>query len=189
MQIAGERLSSVRTERNYGIDILKNISIFMVVVLHVFGRGGLLKACETGSAQYYISWFMESLAYCAVDCFAMTTGYLMIDKKYKTSRITTLWLQVSFYSILFTIIMALLSFEVDAKMWFKSFFPVSSGLYWYFSAYVGVFFLMPFINKLLNSISKKQFTILCLVLLAFFSIINMTTFSNVFATYKGYDVF
>ncbi len=113
----------------------------------------------------------------------------MIYKKFKSSRIIFLWFQASFFSVLFTVVMKLLSFEVSAKLWFMSFFPASTGLYWYFSAYFGLFFLMPFINKVLNTISKKQFTILCLVLLAFFSVINMVKFTDVFATYKGYDCF
>ncbi len=189
MQTAEQKEVSIRSERNYGIDILKILAIFMVVILHILGRGGILDACEVGSAQYYVSWLMESLAYCAVNCFAMATGYLMIDKKYKTSRIISLWLQVSFFSIIFTVIMELMSYEVDAKLWFKSFFPASTGLYWYFSAYFGLFFLMPFINKLLNSLSKRQFTLLCTVLLAFFSVINMVKFSDIFSTYSGYDCF
>ncbi len=189
MQIAEQKPLIIRTERNYGIDILKIVSIFMVIILHILGQGGVLNKCEIGSIQYYVSWFMESLSYCAVNCFAMTTGYLMIDKKYKTSRIIPLWLQVSFYSILFTVIMHFLSFNVDAKMWFKSLFPVSTGLYWYFSAYVCLFFLMPFINKVLTALSKRQFTILCIVLVLFFSVINSAKFTDVFATYKGYDVF
>ncbi len=189
MQVTEEKATSIRTERNYGIDILKIISIFMVIILHVLGQGGVLNACEVGSTQYYMAWLMESLSYCAVNCFAMTTGYLMIDKSYRTSRIIPLWFQVSFYSILFTIGMELLQFNPDAKMWFKSFFPVSTGLYWYFSAYFCLFFMTPFINKVLTTLSKRQFTILCSVLVTFFSIINMARFTDVFATYKGYDVF
>ena len=61
-------------KRNYGIDALRLISMFMVVVLHVLGQGGVLKAAKNG--QYIISWLLEIIAYCAVNCYAIISGYV-----------------------------------------------------------------------------------------------------------------
>ena len=35
---------SVRGTRNYGIDLLRIVSMFMVVLLHTLGQGGILKS-------------------------------------------------------------------------------------------------------------------------------------------------
>ncbi len=178
---------SVTSQRNYGIDILKIVSILMIVSLHILGADGILNSCEVGSTQYYVSWFIEAISLCAVNCFAMSTGYLMLDKKYKTARIIPLWLQVTFYSVSIGIIMMLFSVDVTTKFWIKAFFPVSTGLYWYFSAYFCLFFLMPFINKTINSLSTRQGVFLCLVLTVFFSVMNIIRLPNVFDVQGGYE--
>ena len=74
-------------ERNYGIDLLKIISMYMVVQLHVLGCGGILGNCEKFSFNYYVAWFLEISAYCAVNVFAMITGYLMVEKKINRFKI------------------------------------------------------------------------------------------------------
>ena len=38
-------------ERNYGIDLLRLVSMFMVVILHVLGAGGILEA--TGGMVFH----------------------------------------------------------------------------------------------------------------------------------------
>ncbi len=39
----------------------------------------------------------------------------------------------------------------------KSFFPISTNQYWYFTAYVGLFFLMPTLNEIVTSRSEQRF--------------------------------
>ena len=51
--------------RNYGIDLLRLVAMFMVVILHVLGQGGVLSA--TTGDKHHIAWFLETAAYCAVD--------------------------------------------------------------------------------------------------------------------------
>ena len=46
-------------ERNYGIDFLRVISMFMIVILHILGNGGILASVQTGSSTYHASWLME----------------------------------------------------------------------------------------------------------------------------------
>ena len=42
---------------------------------------------------------MQNAAFCAVNCYALVSGYLMLGKKIKPSRITELWFEVFFYSV------------------------------------------------------------------------------------------
>ena len=44
------------TKRNYGIDILKILSMFMVVVLHVLGQGGVLKHALDLTLNDTVAW-------------------------------------------------------------------------------------------------------------------------------------
>ncbi|MBQ0106117.1 MAG: acyltransferase, partial [Armatimonadetes bacterium] len=62
--------------RNYGIDILKIISMFMVLLLHIIGDGGILPKTTLFTANDSIANILEILSYCAVDIFVICTGYL-----------------------------------------------------------------------------------------------------------------
>ena len=86
-------------KRNYGIDLLRMLSMFMVVMLHVLGQGGLLYAVEENSVKYWILWFLEMACFCAANCFALISGYVMYQSRVKISKALLLWLQVAFYTI------------------------------------------------------------------------------------------
>ena len=89
-------------KRNYNIDLFRIIAAFLVTVLHVLGKGGILKSTSPNEINYWIAWFLEIGAYCAVNCFALITGYVMYNKTIKAKSIIGLWFQVLFYSLLFT---------------------------------------------------------------------------------------
>ena len=65
-------------KRNYGIDLLRLVLMFMVVVLHVLGHGGVLSAAQPMSGQYITAWLMESLAIGAVNSYAIITGGILV---------------------------------------------------------------------------------------------------------------
>ena len=57
---------NMKTERNYGIDLLRVFSMFQVVILHVLGCGGILS--KSTEANYLIGWLCEITMYSTVDC-------------------------------------------------------------------------------------------------------------------------
>ena len=181
-----------QNQRNYGIDLLRILSMFLVVVLHTLGHGGVLQNCISYSLNYYTAWFLETAAYCAVDVFAMITGYVMINTKFSSFKIIPLWLTVFFYSliipILFKIVPSLsLLHEVTFSELIKGiFFPVLSIQYWYFTSYFGMYFFIPFINKLLQSLGKKEHRNLCITIIVIFSILPVVTLKRVDLFYTGF---
>ena len=80
-----------------GIDVIKLLSMQMIVVLHVLGQGGILSRLPVFSARYEAVWLLETACFCAVNCFALATGYLMAESHFRYSRLLELWLQVAFY--------------------------------------------------------------------------------------------
>ena len=76
-------------ERNYGIDLLRIVTMFMIVNLHVFWYGGILKSENLYflSAKYNIVWILEIICYVAVNCYALISGFVGIESRYKYSNI------------------------------------------------------------------------------------------------------
>ena len=126
-----------KNERNFGIDLLRILAMYMVVVLHVLGCGGILETCERFSVNYYVAWFLETSAYCAVDVFAMISGYVMVNTKFNGFKMIPLWLTVFFYSSILTILfkfvpsLSLLHEVTKIELIKGIVFPVVSNQYWY----------------------------------------------------------
>lgn len=159
-------------KRNYGIDLLRVISMFYVIILHCLGKGGVLDGAQTGTTQYISAWFLETWAYCTVNIFGLISGYVGysdVSKKTKYSAWILMWLQVVFYGVLLTGVFELIMPDaVGKKDLFEMFLPVSKELYWYFTAYTALFFLMPLLNAAIRGCTEKQLKQMLIVILVVF---------------------
>lgn len=175
-------------KRNYGLDLLRLVLMFLVAVLHILGHGGILQGAEQGSVAYRVAWLIETLAYCTVNCYALITGYVYTDKQPRLSSYGLLWLQVLCYSIGIAACGWILNPEKLTAESLQAFlFPVSGDRYWYFSAYTGLFLLIPLLNAGLAAFSRKQAAVTLAVLFAAFSVIPTFSGRDVFATNEGYS--
>ena len=164
--------------RNYGVDALRIYSMCMIVVLHILSQGGILEKINGGG--YYLVWLLEILAYCATDCYALISGYIRkSSKKYNYQKIGMMWLKVVFYSFGITFLFFLIHREkVSTRDMIESVFPIASNQYWYFTAYVGMFFLIPVLEFLIEKLTKRECTMTVMVLIVVFSVYG--TFSKIF---------
>ncbi len=177
-------------ERHFGIDLLRIISMYMVVTLHILGYGGILASLPAESLGFKVAWLLEIAAYCSVNCYALLSGYVSVKTNFKYSRIIVLWLQVAFYTLLTTLIFKYYKPEVMMPgSLFRALTPVTSSQYWYFTAYFGMFFFIPFFNSLINSLNKKQFKILIVSLIVIFSVVQTLIPGDIFKTSGGYSMF
>ena len=46
-------------ERNYGVDFLRILSMFMIVILHTLAHGGILKSVQPFTDCYWMAWFLN----------------------------------------------------------------------------------------------------------------------------------
>lgn len=136
-------MNALRTDRNYGIDFLRFVLMYMVCMLHVLGQGGILSACQKGTVKYKMFWMIEVLSYCAVDGYAIISGYTARFKKQKFEKIIEMWFQVFFYSFVITLICTVAGLNSQGGQdIIKCVMPVTFNKYWYFTAYFVLF--LPF---------------------------------------------
>lgn len=176
-------------KRNYGIDLLRMILMIMVLTLHILWSGGILDAAQPLSANYNIAWLLETMAYCAVDCYIIITGYVYVNRKIKISNYILLWLQVVTYSLGITTCVWLLtpeSFSFKNLIYFLT--PVSHNLFWFFSAYTGLFVLMPLLNAAIQAISQNQAKRYLCVIIILLSGTTIFSYADPFAMNNGYSV-
>ena len=169
-KVLSEGGSTVLKERNYGIDFLRILSMFMAVVLHVLGQGGILDTAAPGSTNYWVAWLLEALMYCAVDCFALISGYVLSVTKTKISSVVSLWFQTLFYSVLITVLFFLFFHDASISKTdiLISCFPIITKHYWYISAYLGMYILVPILNVALLNVKKQTLEIVFIGMLFVF---------------------
>ena len=142
-------MASIKSERNYGIDLLRIVSMFSIVLLHVLGEGGIGQRVVQFSGNYYGYLTLRFLNEFAVDAFGMVSGYVMCTSRPKLSRLMALWLQVLFYSAgisaLFIVFDRSGIPSIRAEL-YSMLLPITGGRYWYMSCYFCMFFFIPVLN-------------------------------------------
>ena len=177
-------------KRNYGIDLLRIVSMILVVVLHVCGQGGVMENIEPGSANYVIIWLIQAVGFCSVNCYAMISGFVGYGSKFKYSSIAEIYLTVVFYMLAIAGVFKIIMPEaVGINDFIKAFIPFISGgtEYWYFTAYLCAFFFFPYLKSFVNNSNKKTLAAYVLVAVIFFSIIPTVINVDVFGAYFGYS--
>lgn len=175
-------------KRELGIELFRIVAMFLIVLLHVLGRGGVYAHAEYLGTNYKIAWFLETAAYCSVNCYALISGYVGIHSKFRFRKIVYLWLEVAFITLSTTAIFALVTPDaVTADDWLKAAFPLIKREYWYFNAYALMFPFLPLLNKGLQSISRRQHLITMMFLFVLTTILPIIGDRDIFALSKGYS--
>ena len=128
---------------------------------------------------------MEAMAYCAVNCYGLISGYVGYGKKFKLRNIIQLWIEVLFYSVSISIAFKLF-YGWGIRKIISSFFPLVLNQYWYFSAYFLMFFFVPLFNYLIKNLSKKQATVLLGSIVILFSVFQMVAKEDLLSIKSGY---
>jgi len=177
-----------KQSRNLGIDMLRIISMLGVVFLHVLGHGGILNS-SLSPAKFSMVWFFEILAYPAVNCFVLISGYVGYKGERffpKIKNIISLLFTVLFYSVIIVVVFMLFGPEpVGTKELVTSLMPTIMGRYWFFTAYFGLFLLSPILNVLVYKSSLKQ-DIIFLIVFSLFSTVSVLR--DTFSLLGGYSV-
>ena len=176
-------------ERNLGIDFLKILCMLMIVVLHILGQGRVLDNTEFLSVNYTVAWLIEIGALCAVNCYALISGYVGLGAKHKYTGIAMLWLQVLFYNVVITLLVTTLRDDIPVGLstYVKMFLPVTTKPYWYFTAYFALFFVMPCYNCMIEHMPRNQLRMILTVIVVLFSVVPTMIESDLFDLVGGYS--
>lgn len=180
------------SKRNIGLDFCRIGGMMGIVVLHILGRGGVLSAGTGQSWGYWIAWFLEIAAYCAVDLFALLSGYLCCQKKtFSSYRLIELILSLFFYTVVITgaFLIFAPSLLPTLKVIIISLFPMLKNgpyAYWYITSYTLVFLLMPCLNLVIQKLSDNSLSSLCILLFVLLAVLPEVVGVDFFKMEFGY---
>ncbi len=179
-------------KRMANIELLRIVSMMMVVMLHYLGKGGLLP--ETTGAMTvngYVAWGMESLCIVAVNVYMLISGYFLVESGFKGRRILELLCQVLFYTILVPLVLILVG-VLPASIFniyhiLQTVLPVQMEHYWFITAYVIMYLLSPILSVAAKSMSKEQLRGTIIALLLFFAVSKSILPFELAIDKQGYD--
>ena len=156
----------VNKERNSSLELLRIISMLLIVTAHFSVHGDYPKSTiESFGFNNIVLQILGSYAYVGVEAFMLITGYFMVTSlKSNYRKAVKMITDILFYSVSFLVVCWVFKLLPLSKTdIFGSLIPW--GYYWFVTNYVLILLIAPFLNLALLKLSKKQYTILLLVLI------------------------
>ena len=173
-------------KRDSGIDLLRLFAMGLIILHHLITHGGLSFTFSHFTISGMAMHLLNAVTRCAVNAYALISGYVMVQSRFRPSRLISLWLQVVFFAVLGVLCLPLMGERILPEHLFSAVTPVSHDYYWYFTCYTVVFCLSPFLNLLLNSMNKRQAGWMLAALAILFSILPTFMLVDRFQLNKGY---
>ena len=176
-----------KNSRSISIDLLRIISMIMVVSLHSMNHGGLIeKSLIPGTPNYFLCNILYALCHVAVNCFVMITGYFQCTSTFKLKKLIGVWGSAVFYSgVMYLILCAasLASFSVTGFI--KQLMVLTLDQYWFITAYLFLYMVSPFLNCAIRAMNRKLHLMCCCTLLFLFSFLHNLIYISDFGDVAG----
>ena len=144
--------------RNSNLELLRIVSMCLVMTLHYIPTR-LMPSTESLQTNFWetvLNLELRSLAFVAVNCFVLISGYFGINWKFKSFG--SLLFRILFWSFISYVSAVLLSPLVFGET-FKYSGNVLSNIFihgWFIGAYICLYAFSPVLNTFLNNVSQTQ---------------------------------
>lgn len=146
--------------RNINLDLIRCVAVLFVLSVHFLLNNEFYGNPVVGKKMFLMC-IMRTLFICCVPLFLMLTGYLMNEKKlstryfFKIRKTYITYVLASIFCVVFSIFV--LRVDKEPKQWILGIFDFTTASYsWYIEMYIGIFFLIPFLNILYHGLETKK---------------------------------
>lgn len=160
-------------ERNSNLELYRILVMFLIVAHHYVVNSGLMDTMlENPLSSNSIFYFLfGAWGKTGINCFVLITGYFMCTKNITLRKFLKLYLWVVFYNIIITSIFVLSGYHCISWRSLLILFPVRtihSGSF--VSAFLVWWLFIPFLNVLINNLTRKKHLMLIVLTFIVFSI-------------------
>lgn len=163
------------SSRNSSFELLRFICIIFIISHHYFYHGNLgLPFTEDNISNGRVFLQIASMfGRTACSIFVLITGYFLINSRsVNIKKLVLLILEMLSYSIGISLFVRLLTpYEVSNVDIIKSFMPIPYGN-WYCVYYILFILITPQLNKILNSLTKREYKNLLFIIIGIYSVFN-----------------
>ena len=154
----GQQLEENRVlSRNVSLDALRVSCMFLIVLGHAIVHGQVLESLSPRNINYCLVNIIRAFLSVHVDCFVMLSGYFLCMHRFRPKKVLLLWIQAFFWSVL--LYMLLCIGGVATFQWTslaKACLPFTQRRYWFLTAYLLMYLIVPLLNAAIHSMSQRQ---------------------------------
>lgn len=157
--------------RKSRIELLRIISMLMIVCLHYLSKGGALvsPAGELG-LNGYLAWLVEAFCLVAVNVYVLISGYFSSAGSATVKKTQKLWTQVWFYSVVIGVVAFLFGQRYNVYELMQLLFPTVTEHYWFATSFLLLSLIAPLLQLGAEKIDKKSFLWILVGFLLFSSV-------------------
>lgn len=161
-------------KRQSNYELMRIVSMIFIILYHIIIHGNVLKY-TTGGLHFIFS-LIICITLVHVNSFVLVTGYFNYNKDFKWKKFFSLFVQAWFYQVIIVLIMQVLGFydNLGSYSLINALSPLNYS-YWFIVAYLLLYLLSPYLNKLILNLSQSQHKRLIILLFILFSIIPFIT--------------
>ena len=140
-------------------DLIRIFAMFLIVMVHFASHSGFeFLPGEISVNRFWVE-FVDICGHISVNLFVLLSGYFRISSKnIKTASLLKFWLQLFFYSIgIYLLFVILGKAPLSFGEMIRRILPVSYSQWWFATVFFLLLLLSPYLNLLLNSLSRKQY--------------------------------
>lgn len=152
-------------QRQSNFELLRIISMFLIVLGHVTYQTKFIYPKQTilHNVSIQALWIGGKLG---VWEFTIISAYFLSHSKFKVKSLKKVWGVTLFYSIgLYMILVVANVSPLTPKLLVRSMMPIITGQYWYVSAYIGMYVMVPYLNNMIGTMSKIEFRNFIIILI------------------------
>lgn len=162
-------------ERDSNLELFRIIMMLSIVAHHYVVNSGLMGVLVEPPYEWrhYFLYLFGMWGKIGINCFVLITGYFMCKSDITIRKFLKLFLEVLFYKIVCYAAFVLTNYEpISLKGLYYAFNPISSIKDGFTSCFLVYYLLIPFLNVLVRNLSRRQHTILVVLCVFFFSIMD-----------------
>lgn len=161
-----------KTTRKSNFELLRIVSMFFIVLYHTIIHGHVIEN-STNPGLTMISNLLLFICIVHVNSYVLVSGYFQSKSTCKQSKVWSLINANWFYRVIIVIILTSVgAISLSKVQNLKQIFVIDiTDSYWFIKMYLALYLFSPFLNKLIDQLTKNEYNKLLIILTVILSII------------------
>ena len=137
--------------RNSNFELLRLLAMIVIIASHFLVHGTGVTSTPPLLTNVIIIGSRISN-----NIFFLLTGYFLQNSKFTFKKLLSLFIQIIFVNYSLLLINLFVFKERNIVLILKQLFPISSSMNWFITAYLGIYMIMPFLQKASTALRKNK---------------------------------
>ena len=160
--------------RDSNLELFRVIVMLLIIAHHYVVNSGVWSVIRANepSANTLFFYILGMWGKTGINCFVLISGWFMCSSKITLRKFLKLLLEIEFYKIGISLVFLLLGKETISTEWFFSLLPIRNIQSGFVSCFLVFWLLIPFMNILVNNMSRRQHALLIVILLFIYTFLG-----------------